>query len=58
MNQKRRPVFWKKHTDKIGVAGSILAALGCLGLPAVLSISAFSHANLGFRVEQSKPNGN
>jgi len=27
MNQKRLPVFWKKHTDKIGVAGLILAAL-------------------------------
>jgi mercuric ion transport protein len=51
MNQKRRPVFWKKHADKIGVAGSILAALGCLGFPAVLSI--LGAIGLGFLVNDA-----
>jgi mercuric ion transport protein len=40
--------FWKKHTDKVGVAGSIFAALCCLGFPALLSIS--SAIGLGFLI--------
>jgi mercuric ion transport protein len=30
--------FWKRHTDKVGIAGSVFAALCCLGFPALLSI--------------------
>jgi hypothetical protein len=30
--------FWKKHTDKVGVFGSVFAVLCCLGFPALLSI--------------------
>ena len=30
--------FWKRHTDKVGVVGSMFAALCCLGFPALLSI--------------------
>src|SRR5262249_62392659 len=30
--------FWKRNLDKIGVGGSLFAALWCLGLPALSSI--------------------
>jgi MerC mercury resistance protein len=30
--------FWKRNLDKIGLGGSLFAALCCLGLPALLSI--------------------
>jgi mercuric ion transport protein len=30
--------FWRKHTDKVGVVGSVFAALCCLGFPALLSL--------------------
>jgi len=40
--------FWKKNTDKIGVAGSIFAALCCLGFPALLSI--LTAIGLGFLI--------
>ena len=30
--------FWKRHLDKIGVGGSLFAALCCLGYPALLAI--------------------
>jgi mercuric ion transport protein len=43
--------FWKRHTDKVGVVGSILAALCCLGVPAVLSIS--SAIGLGFLINDA-----
>lgn len=29
--------FWKRHLDKIGVGGSIFAALCCLGFPALIA---------------------
>ena len=32
--------FWKKHLDKIGIGGSLFAALCCLGFPALMSILA------------------
>ena len=41
--------FWKKYTDKVGVAGSIFAALCCLGFPALLSI--LSAIGLGFLIK-------
>lgn len=41
MNQKDNVTpngFWKRHLDKIGVGGSLFAALCCLGFPALVSI--------------------
>ena len=43
--------FWKKHTDKIGVVGSIFTALCCLGFPALLSIIAA--IGLGFIINDA-----
>ena len=43
--------FWKRNLDKIGIGGSILAALCCLGLPAVLSI--VSAIGLGFLINDA-----
>lgn len=40
--------FWKRHVDKIGVGGSLFAALCCLGFPALLAI--LSAIGLGFLV--------
>lgn len=40
------PGFWKRHLDKIGVGGSLFAALCCLGFPALLAI--VSAVGLGF----------
>src|SRR5712692_5397744 len=34
----KQTAFWKRHLDKIGVGGSLFAALCCLGFPALLSI--------------------
>lgn len=39
----------KKHLDKIGVGGSLFAALCCLGFPALLAI--LSAVGLGFLVK-------
>ena len=43
--------FWKKHTDKVGVVGSLFAALCCLGFPALISI--LSAIGLGFLVNDA-----
>jgi mercuric ion transport protein len=43
--------FWKRNLDKIGIAGSIFAALCCLGVPALLSI--VSAIGLGFIVRDA-----
>jgi mercuric ion transport protein len=40
---------WKKHTDKVGVVGSVFTALCCLGIPALLSI--LSAIGVGFLME-------
>ena len=40
--------FWKRHLDKIGVGGSLFAALCCLGFPALVSI--LSAVGLGFLI--------
>jgi mercuric ion transport protein len=40
--------FWKRHLDKIGVGGSLFAALCCLGFPALVSI--LSAIGLGFLI--------
>jgi hypothetical protein len=41
--------FWKRHLDKLGVGGSLFAALCCLGFPALLSI--LSAIGLGFLID-------
>jgi len=43
--------FWKRHTDKVGVVGSIFAALCCLGFTALLSI--LSAIGLGFLINDA-----
>jgi mercuric ion transport protein len=43
--------FWKRHLDKIGVGGSVFAALCCLGFPALLSI--ISAVGLGFLIRDA-----
>lgn len=43
--------FWKRHLDKIGVGGSVFAALCCLGFPALLSI--LSAIGLGFLINDA-----
>lgn len=43
--------FWKRHLDKIGVGGSLFAALCCLGFPALLAI--LSAAGLGFLIHDA-----
>src|SRR5260370_22520694 len=40
--------FWKRHLDKIGVGGSLFAALCCLGFPALVAI--LSAIGLGFLI--------
>jgi hypothetical protein len=41
----------EKHTDKVGVAGTIFAALCCLGFPALLSI--LGTVGLGFLINDA-----
>jgi mercuric ion transport protein len=43
--------FWKRHLDKIGVGGSLFAALCCLGFPALISI--LSAVGLGFLINDA-----
>ena len=43
--------FWKRNLDKIGIGGSVFAALCCLGFPAFLSI--LSVIGLGFIVNDT-----
>lgn len=42
---------WRDHLDKLGVAGSFIAAACCLGLPAVLSI--VTAIGLGFLLKDA-----
>jgi mercuric ion transport protein len=51
MKETTHDSFWKKHTDKVGVAGSLFAALCCLGFPALLSI--LSAIGLGFFINDA-----
>ena len=52
MNQKRRPVFWKKHTDKIGVAGSIIALNKSLAYLGLAGLIAAGILNVWLRMRQ------
>jgi mercuric ion transport protein len=49
--RNRSNEFWKRNLDKIGIAGSIFAALCCLGFPALLAI--VSAIGLGFIVKDA-----
>jgi len=51
MNRAEDGSFWSKHTDKVGIAGALFAALCCLGFPALLSI--LSAIGLGFIVNDA-----
>src|SRR6266852_6404170 len=51
MKETTHDSFWKKHTDQVGVVGSVFAALCCLGFPALLSI--LSAIGLGFLINDA-----
>lgn len=51
MNKTEGGGFWSKHTDKVGVAGALFAALCCLGFPALLSI--LGAIGLGFLINDA-----
>ncbi len=51
MKETTHDTFWKKHTDKVGIAGSVFAALCCLGFPALISI--VSAVGLGFVINDA-----
>src|SRR5713101_4625220 len=51
MKETTHDSFWKKHTDKVGVVGTIFAALCCLGFPALLSI--LGAIGLGFLIKDA-----
>lgn len=51
MNEEKRQGFRKKYLDKIGIAGTIFAALCCLGFPALISI--ISAVGLGFLINDA-----
>lgn len=42
---------WKRHLDKVGIIGSLFAALCCLGFPALVSI--VSAIGLGFLIKDA-----
>ena len=42
---------WKDHLDKVGVAGSFIAAACCLGLPAIVAL--FAALGLGFLINDA-----
>lgn len=43
--------FWQRYADKVGIGGSIFAALCCLGFPALLSLLAA--IGLGFLINDA-----
>lgn len=43
--------FWIRRLDKLGVAGSLIGALCCLGVPAVIAIG--SALGLGFLINDA-----
>src|SRR5581483_9022557 len=51
MNEEKRQGFWKKYLDKIGIGGTIFAALCCLGFPALISI--ISAVGVGFLINDA-----
>lgn len=52
MNAKTgHDAFWNRHLDKLGVTGSLLAALCCLGVPALIAVA--SALGLGFLINDA-----
>ncbi len=51
MNETKDMSFWGRHIDKIGIAGSLFAALCCLGFPALISI--ISAVGLGLLINDA-----
>ncbi len=43
--------FWQRNADRLGVGGSVVAALCCLGVPALLSV--FTALGLGFLINDA-----
>ncbi len=43
--------FWSRNLDKLGVTGSLIAALCCLGVPAVIAVA--SALGLGFLINDA-----
>ncbi len=46
-----RGSLWTRHLDKLGIAGSLIAALCCLGVPAVIAVA--SALGLGFLINDA-----
>ena len=46
-----RSEFWTRNLDKLGVTGSLIAALCCLGVPAVVAVA--SALGLGFLINDA-----
>ena len=46
-----KPMTWKDHVDKLGVAGSFIAAATCLGLPAIVAV--FAALGFGFLINDA-----
>lgn len=44
-------MFWKSHLDKLGVGGSFVATVCCLGLPAAVSV--LGALGLGFLINDA-----
>lgn len=52
MNERTgQRAFWSRHLDKVGITGSLIAALCCLGVPAVISVA--SALGLGFLINDA-----
>lgn len=43
--------FWQKHTEKVGVVGSVLTALCCLGFPPLITV--LTAVGLGFLINDA-----
>jgi mercuric ion transport protein len=49
--KKTYEAFWSRNLDKLGVTGSLIAALCCLGVPAVIGVA--SALGLGFLINDA-----
>jgi mercuric ion transport protein len=47
----KRKQLWRQHADKIGISGSMVSALCCLGFPALISM--LSAIGLGFLIHDA-----
>lgn len=51
MSNPSKSGFWQRYADKVGIGGSIFAALCCLGFPALLSL--LGAIGLGFLINDA-----